>query len=93
VVQEANVPGLIMGQKGSAANGEYPVAITGRVLVKAEALQRSIHPGDLLTTSSVAGHAMAAGNGRKGKGAIIGKAMSGLQKGEKGEVLVLLGIR
>ena len=84
-------PGLMMGQKGTAANGEYPVAITGRVFVKADASKRAIAPGDLLTTSDVPGHAMKAGRGTRG--AVIGKAMSGLEKGERGEVLVLLGIQ
>lgn len=84
-------PGLMMGQGGTVANGAHPVAITGRVFVKADASKRAIAPGDLLTTSDVPGHAMRAGKGTRG--AVIGKAMSGLAKGEQGEVLVLLGIQ
>jgi hypothetical protein len=84
-------PGLMMGQGGSVANGAHPVAITGRVYVKAQASKRAIAPGDLLTTSVVPGYAMRAG--KRSRGAVIGKAMSGLAKGEKGEVLVLLGIQ
>lgn len=84
-------PGLMMGQGGSVANGAHPVAITGRVFVKAEASRRAIQPGDLLMTSDMPGHAMRAGRGSRG--AVIGKAMSGLAKGEKGTVLVLLGIQ
>ena len=86
-------PGMMMGHKGTIANGEHPVAITGRVYVKAEALNTSIAPGDLLTTSSIPGHAMKATDRKKTPGAIIGKAMSNLKKGEKGMVLVLLGIQ
>lgn len=84
-------PGLMMGQGGSVASGAHPVAITGRVFVKADATRRAIRPGDLLTSSTMPGHAAVAG--RRTRGAVIGKAMSGLQKGEQGEVLVLLGIQ
>lgn len=86
-------PGMMMGHKGTIANGEYPVAITGRVYVLAEAVSSAILPGDLLTTSAIAGHAMRAANRKKAPGAIIGKAMSTLEKGTKGMVLVLLGIQ
>ncbi len=86
-------PGMLMGHKGTIANGEFPVAITGRVYVQAETLSNAILPGDLLTTSAIAGHAMKAANTKKSAGAIIGKAMSKLEKGSKGMVLVLLGIQ
>lgn len=84
-------PGLMMGQGGSVASGAHPVAITGRVFVKADASRRAIAPGDLLTTSDVPGYAMRAG--KSSRGAVIGKAMSGLARGRRGEVLVLLGIQ
>ncbi len=86
-------PGMMMGHKGTIADGEYPVAITGRVYVLAEALNKAIEPGDLLTTSAIAGHAMKAINNKKAQGAVIGKAMSKLAVGTKGMVLVLLGIQ
>lgn len=85
-------PGMMMGQKKSIADGEYPVAITGRVYVKAETSRSEIKPGDLLTTSNIPGYAMKAGNLRKGTGAIIGKAMTSLKDAE-GFVLVLLGMQ
>ncbi len=86
-------PGMMMGHKNTIANGSLPVAITGRVYVKAEALNSAINPGDLLTTSAIAGHAMKAANTKKATGTIIGKAMTGLQKGKQGMVLVLLSIQ
>lgn len=86
-------PGMMMGHKGTVANGEHPVAITGRVYVKAEAFSHSIRPGDLLTSSAITGHAMKAAHSKRSQGAIIGKAMSSLDAGTKGMVLVLLGIQ
>jgi len=85
--------GMIMGHKNTIADGEFPVAITGRVYVNAEAIQTAINPGDLLTTSSLPGYAMKASNFKRSQGAIIGKAMSKLEKGSKGMVLTLLSIQ
>ena len=85
--------GMVMGQSGTLADGDTPVAISGRVYVKAEATQRAIQPGDLLTSSTIAGHAMKIKNYRKAKGAIIGKALTSLSKGEKGLVLVLVNLQ
>ncbi len=86
-------PGMMMGQKGTSANGAQPIAITGRVYVKADARGEAIRPGDLLTTSSLPGYAMKAADRKKRDGAVIGKAMTPLAKGATGEVLVLLGIQ
>lgn len=84
--------GLYMGQKGSEADGEHPVALAGRVYVKADADFGKIKPGDLLTTSSKAGHAMKVKSHRKARGAVIGKAMSSLKEGT-GYVLVLVSLQ
>lgn len=86
-------PGIMLKQKDNdIANGDYPVAITGRVYVKAEAYKNEIKPGDLLTSSDKAGFAMKATKKKKYAGAIIGKALTGLQN-EEGFVLVLLGVK
>jgi hypothetical protein len=45
-------PGMLMGQSGSAADGQYPVALTGRVYCRADASNGPIQPGDLLTSSN-----------------------------------------
>ncbi|MBD3220925.1 hypothetical protein GF314_06745 [bacterium] len=85
-------PGMLMGQRGSVADGEYPVALTGRVYVRADASDRPIVPGDLLTTSSTPGHAMAVGDHGRATGAVLGKAMTGLESGQ-GLVLVLVSLQ
>ena len=84
--------GMIMGQEDSEADGEHPVALTGRVYVMCDATGGSIEPGDLLTTSDVPGHAMKVSEYDRAHGAIIGKAMSRLESG-RGMVLVLVNLQ
>jgi hypothetical protein len=72
--------------------GQLPIALTGRVWVKCEASRAPIRPGDLLTTSAVAGHAMAAVDARRAAGAVLGKAMTALETGT-GMVLVLVSLQ
>ncbi|MCB0583208.1 MAG: hypothetical protein KDD10_28270 [Phaeodactylibacter sp.] len=84
--------GLFMGQKGSAADGQYPVALMGRVYVLADAAFGKIEAGDLLTSSPVAGHAMKVKKAKKAQGAIVGKAMTSLEEG-RGYVLVLVNLQ
>lgn len=73
--------GIIHAQENTAQGS--PVAIDGTVEVLAIG---PVAVGDFLTTSDVSGHAMKAKNRRKGYGAILGKAMTPLAKGEKGKV-------
>jgi len=86
-------PGMIMGHQGTLADGEHPVALTGRVYVLVDAADHAITPGDMLTTSSTPGHAMKVADYDMAKGAIIGKAMTPLAQGEKGLVLVLVTLQ
>jgi hypothetical protein len=85
-------PGMLMGQRGTAADGKHPVALTGRVYVQATSANGAIEPGDLLTTSSIPGHAMKVTDHTRAQGAILGKAMTGLDQG-KGTVLVLVSLQ
>jgi len=85
-------PGMLMGQSGSIATGAHPVALTGRVYVRATAANGPIAPGDLLTTSSRAGLAMRVSDPSLAHGAILGKAMGSLEQGD-GLVLVLVGLQ
>jgi hypothetical protein len=85
-------PGMLMGQKGTKADGEHPVAMTGRVYCRADASNGAIRPGDLLTTSQTPGHAMKVTDYNKAQGAIIGKAMDSLDEGT-GLVLVLVSLQ
>jgi cytoskeletal protein CcmA (bactofilin family) len=81
-------PGLSLSQPGVNAGG-HPVALAGRVYVKATG---PVRPGDLLTTSDVPGHAMRAGDAARTHGAVLGKAMSELKSG-RGLVLVLVSLQ
>ncbi len=85
--------GMIMGQEGSEADGKHPVALTGRVYVMVDAASSGVEPGDLLTTSDVPGHAMKVDDYDCARGAIIGKAMTALEPGESGMVLVLVSLQ
>jgi hypothetical protein len=84
--------GMLMGQRGSAADGAHPVALSGRVYCMADASFGSIEPGDMLTTSSTPGHAMKAVDSDRSHGTVIGKAMSTLEEGQ-GLVLVLVNLQ
>lgn len=82
-------PGMLMAQRDSVVDGAYPVALTGRVYAWAEG---PVEPGDLLTTSDTPGHAAKVTDYGKAQGAIIGKAMTGIEGGE-GLVLVLVALQ
>jgi hypothetical protein len=84
-------PGISISQQGLNDAGEN-VALTGRVYVQADAAFGAIQPGDLLTTSATAGHAMKVTDHARAQGAILGKAMSSLKAG-KGMVLVLVTLQ
>ena len=84
-------PGIKLEQAG-VMDGSQNVALTGRVYVLADASHQPIRPGDLLTTSETPGHAMKATDPARTQGAILGKAMSGLDRG-KGLVLVLVTLQ
>ncbi len=84
--------GMVMGQRGSVADGAYPIALTGRVYVKADASGLPIRPGDLLTTSDLPGYAMRVSDHTRAPGATIGKAMTALETG-RGLVLVLVTLQ
>lgn len=83
--------GIRLGQEGKL-DGETLVAMTGRVYVKCSSENGAIRPGDLLTTSSISGHAMRATDHDLANGAVIGKAMSSLDA-RTGLVLVLVNLQ
>lgn len=85
-------PGLTLKQAGSAAHGNHPVALSGRVYCWCDAAYGEIEPGVLLTTSDTPGHAMAVADFTRAPGATIGKAMTPLTNG-KGLVLVLISLQ
>ena len=83
-------PGMMMGQSGTLAFGDYPVAIAGRVYVLVDEKQGKIKPGDFLTTSNMAGYAQKA-DLESANGAILGKAMTGVDA--NGYVLLLVNLK
>lgn len=86
------LPGMLMGQSGTLADGKHPVALTGRVYARVDASYGPIQPGDLITTSDTPGHGMKVKDYHRAQGAIVGKAMTELKSG-KGLVLVLVTLQ
>ncbi|MFK7760427.1 MAG: hypothetical protein AB8C13_10850 [Phycisphaerales bacterium] len=86
-------PALTLAQTGTIADGEHPVALTGRVWCYVDAdANGPIVPGDMLTTSDTQGHAMKVDDRSRAFGATIGKAMTSLEEGQ-GLVLVLVNLQ
>lgn len=84
--------GAVLGH--TPENEDSPaIALTGRVWVRCDASAGTIKPGDLLTTSDTAGHAMKAVDRDRSHGAVLGKAMTPLERGERGLVLVLVNLQ
>lgn len=84
-------PGLKLSQD-DVLDGDTLVAMAGRVWVKASAENGPIAPGDLLTTSGTAGHAMRVTDFARSPGAVIGKAMSAIDP-KTGLVLALVNLQ
>jgi hypothetical protein len=73
-------PGIVLGRQHTG-DTRLPVALVGKVYCKVDAQYSSIDVGDLLTTSPTPGHAMKAGDPLQAFGAVIGKALCGLDHG------------
>jgi hypothetical protein len=96
IISGANdlAPGMVMKSEGAEhADGDHPVALTGRVWCWCDAASAAIEPGDMLTTSDTPGHAMKVADLAAAQGAIIGKAMTPLAAGERGMVMVLVNLQ
>jgi hypothetical protein len=74
-------PGVVLGRSGSSGQGKAPVALVGRVYCKVDASYSPIEVGDMLTTSATSGFAMRASDPSMAFGAVIGKALAGLDRG------------
>ncbi|HUU95952.1 MAG TPA: hypothetical protein VM487_09430 [Phycisphaerae bacterium] len=87
-----NIPtGTILGNLPGCED-DPPIALSGRVWVYGDATEQPIVPGDLLTTAAHPGHAMKVTDYEKAQGAVLGKAMTGLEEGT-GLVLVLVNLQ
>lgn len=89
----AGANGLGSGVRLGASQFDSDVALAGRVYCNVDATESGIQPGDLLTTASLAGYAMKAADYNRAQGAILGKAMETLEKGRKGQILVLVTLQ
>ena len=97
---DTKVAGIVAGAKGLGSGvrlgtGRYAsdVALAGRVYCNVDASEEAIQPGDLLTTSARLGYAMKAGDHGRATGAILGKAMESLARGQSGLILVLVTLQ
>jgi len=97
---DSKVAGIVAGAKGQgsgvrlgADEFDYDVALAGRVYCNVDATELAVQPGDLLTTSATEGYAMKATDYMRAQGAILGKAMEKLEKGKKGQILVLVTLQ
>lgn len=97
---DSKVAGIVAGAKGQgsgvrlgAGQFDYDVALAGRVYCNVDATEIAVQPGDLLTTSATEGYAMKATDYIRAQGAILGKAMEKLEKGKKGQIMVLVTLQ
>ena len=97
---DKKVAGIVAGAKGlgsgvrlGAERFDCDVALAGRVYCNVDASDVAVEPGDLLTTSGTAGYALRVTDYAAAQGAILGKAMEGLERGTKGQILVLVTLQ
>ncbi|MHC4478756.1 MAG: hypothetical protein ACYTEL_24245 [Planctomycetota bacterium] len=97
---DSKVAGIVAGAKGQGSGVrlggdefDYDVALAGRVYCNVDATRTGVEPGDLLTTSATPGYAMKSTDYIRAQGAILGKAMEKLEKGKKGQILVLVTLQ
>jgi hypothetical protein len=97
---DRTVAGIVAGANklGSAVRigaGQFDrdVALAGRVYCNVDATHGEVRVGDLLTTSPTPGFAMVAEDRERAAGAILGKAMEPLPRGERGQILVLVTLQ
>ncbi len=86
-------PGVLAGSRmEKAPTSDVPLAVVGIVPCKVTAENGAIQAGDLLVTSSKAGYAMKGTNRKKMMGAVLGKALQPLPKGD-GVIQVLVTLQ
>jgi hypothetical protein len=89
-------PGIVLDKSQQHTEGNamirMPVALMGKVYCKVDATVTPIEVGDLLTTSSIEGHAMKSSDPIKGFGTVIGKALKPLKEG-RGLIPILIALQ
>jgi hypothetical protein len=89
----AGAKGLGSGVRLGSEQFDCDVALAGRVYCNVDAAEEAVKPGDLLTTSAIPGYAMKVSDYTRSQGAVLGKAMETLEKGKKGQILVLVTLQ
>ncbi|MGH9955045.1 MAG: hypothetical protein ACRD39_05225, partial [Nitrososphaeraceae archaeon] len=84
-------PGLVLDKRKSLEN-RTSISLMGKVYCKVNAQSAPIGVGDLLTTSSMKGHAMKAEDPTKAFGSVIGKALHPLKTGA-GMIPILIALQ
>jgi hypothetical protein len=84
-------PAIVL-DKDLSRSGRAPVALVGKVYCQVDVDASPIDVGDLLTTSSVPGHAMKATDSSMAFGAVLGKALEPLNAG-RGLIPVLIALQ
>lgn len=84
-------PGIVL-DKQHAESGRQPIGLMGKVFCKVDAHYGEIEIGDLLTTAPTPGFAMKASDPLKAFGAVIGKALRPLAKGQ-GLIPILVALQ
>jgi hypothetical protein len=75
-------PAVILDRRDDRTAPRVTVALVGKVYCKVDASAEPVRAGDLLTTSATPGHAMRATDRGRAFGAILGKALAGLDGGK-----------
>ena len=84
-------PAIVLDRQAPASDRKA-IALVGKVYCKVDATDGPIEIGDLLTTSATPGHAMKATDPHKAFGAVIGKALRPLDRGQ-GLIPVLIALQ
>ena len=84
-------PAIVLDRQAPASDRKA-IALVGKVYCKVDATDGPIEIGDLLTTSATPGHAMKATDPHRAFGAVIGKALRPLDRGQ-GLIPVLIALQ
>ena len=84
-------PGIVLG-RDSASESKIHLALMGKVFCKVDADSGAIEVGDILTTSTVPGHAMKATDPSRAFATVLGKALAPLPTG-RGLIPILVALQ
>jgi hypothetical protein len=85
-------PGILLDRDSQSSRRRQQISLMGKVFCKVDAQYSPIEVGDMLTTSPTPGHAMTVRDLHKGFGAVIGKALRPLPKGQ-GLIPILIALQ